>query len=345
MKKICIIGIVGIIILIEFICEPDLLISGAKQGIVVCGNIVIPSLFPFTAITIFIFRSGIFKYIEKFITPVTRRLFGINGECFCVFIMSFLGGFPVGAKLINELIKNNSINKKTASRMICYCVNSGPAFMVFGIGQTILNNLTLGWIIYLSNIISSLLMCFAFSYVEKKEKTPQNNKQNLNNNSSDTFVNSVLDAFSSVIGICGFVILFSSIISIFSSLSKASEIIKILLSLLEVSNGIIMFSKSYYFLPFLSGFAGLCVHMQILSVSKDYKINYWLFLLSRIISGLLSSGITIMIIKLLNLTLPVISINYSLLNNLSSNSVILFIALLSMSITLLLSLKQNYMEK
>ena len=337
-------GAFALIILAGFIARPSELIQGATKGLLICADVIVPSLFPFTAVSIFLFSCGFMRYVEKAINPVTKRLFGLNGSAFCVVLMSFAGGFPVGARLIDELAAKKSISENTARRMLCYCVNPGPAFVIVGIGQTLLNNQSVGVILYFSNILSSLILCIILSIKEQKEKRQSSYRQSSTESVSEIFVRSVSDASSSIIGICSFVILFSTLIQILLSISQ-NELTDRISALMEISNGTVLFSKNIVYLSFLTSFSGLCVHMQILTVCKNFKVRYLTFLISRIISGLLSMSITTLFLKIFRISVPVISLNRNLFDNLSGVSLPLSAALIFMSVTLLISLKQNNVEK
>ncbi len=337
-------GAFSLIILAGFIVFPTELISGATKGLLICADVIVPSLFPFTAVSIFLFNCGFMQYVEKILNPIAKKLSGLNGGAFCVVLMSFSGGFPVGAKLIDELAAKKQISENTARRMLCYCVNPGPAFVIIGIGQSLLKSQQIGVILYISNILSSLIICIILSFKERREKRIKPTLKGSDAQISDIFVSSVSDASASIIGICGFVILFSTLIGILSNLSQ-NEVSDKFLALFEISNGTVLFSDNLVFLSFMTSFSGFCVHMQILTVCKNFKVKYHVFLFYRIIGGLLSMSATVLLLKIFEITVPVISINRNLFNNLSGVSLPLSAALIFMSITLLISLRQNNVEK
>lgn len=77
--------------------------TGALQGLLYCGNILIPSLFPFMVLSTFIVKSGIADALGKFLSPVTKRLFHTDGSVGVVILLGLTGGFPVGAKGVATL--------------------------------------------------------------------------------------------------------------------------------------------------------------------------------------------------------------------------------------------------
>ena len=263
--------------------------SGALNGIKMCCSVIIPSLFPFAVATLIIF-----EYISRGIKPKNYSAI--------IMLFSFIGGYPVGSKLIENAYASGIISKKKAELMLGYCVNSGPSFIIIFVGNGVLKSRTLGFVLLLSNLLSSLIIFLIYRRLEKSEYTYDKGKIEILN-FSDSFVKSTYDAAYSMIGICAFVVLFSSIIGTVTEIFCGSNI-KQLTMILEVSNGIIQAKGNILIISFLLGFAGISVHFQILSLCNKLKPNYMRFLFSRIFHGLLSAGITFLIIKCFKIRIP-----------------------------------------
>ena len=96
----------SIIFISLIIIFPEISKSGISRGLILTTNIVIPSLFPFLVCVLMIMKSNI-TVNNYYINNLIYKVFGYNFNVFFVFVLSLLGGYPVGAKLINELVKNN----------------------------------------------------------------------------------------------------------------------------------------------------------------------------------------------------------------------------------------------
>ena len=83
----------------------------AQKGILLCGNVVIPSLFPFTFCVLFIMNCGILKGLGK-ISKISYFLFGQSAAEFTAMIMSFIGGYPTGSKTLEGLSAKKESTKK-----------------------------------------------------------------------------------------------------------------------------------------------------------------------------------------------------------------------------------------
>lgn len=279
--------------------NPKAVSFGAVKGLMMCGEIIIPSLFIFSVIGIFVVSSNCTKILTAFISPFTKLFFGLNGEAFIVFLVSLFSGYPVGAKLINDMVENKKLNGKDANKMLAYCINAGPGFIILAIGEKIFHSKTLGHVLFASHLISSLILAL-FLRGKKEKESPQNVA---NVSLSDSFVTSVNAAAQSMINICAFVILFSVLFEIFSQYN-----LKFFLPFFEVTNGIIL-TKNLFFASFLLGFGGISVQLQIFSLVKSFKIDKMKFLIFRIIHGVTSSATTFLIIKALKISVTTLTNN------------------------------------
>ena len=145
----------------------DISKQGVAQGIVICTNVIIPSLFPFMVCVTMILKYEI-TVQNKYVNFVLYKIFGHSFEMFFAFILSMIGGYPVGAKIISELYNKNAINNKTANIMLLYCVNAGPAFIISVVGG-ILGSKKLGLLLIVSHLISSTIISLCCAPVLRKQ--------------------------------------------------------------------------------------------------------------------------------------------------------------------------------
>lgn len=333
-------GFITIFLMILFIVFPTVQIKGAINGLLVCSEVIIPSLFPFTVLALFLFNSGFTSFLEKGLNKPAKLFFRMSGKNLIIFLVSFIGGFPVGARLIEEEYKSGFIDKKQGENMLAFCVNSGPAFIIIGVGSSILNCKELGVMLFISNFLASCIIAFVLRFQNEKCFTVET-KKSKEQPISDVFVESTAKASSSIIGICGFVILFSTLIEVLKTLPILNSIKNVLCSLLEITNGTIICDKNIYLIAFLLGFGGICVHFQILSVTKNLKPNYLKFLIFRCIHGVLTAIILFISLKINPVVLPTISGNVNFSGSVSSISLPFAASLVLLCTVFLQSLRKN----
>lgn len=266
---------------------PEVSSKGVASGLVVSAGVVIPSLFPFMVCVLMIINNG-FNIKSRFLNICLFKIFGQNSEIFIVFIMSLIGGYPVGAKLINELHCKRLIDNKTANIMLMYCVNAGPAFIISIVGIGVFKSRILGVVIMLSHILGSLIIALLCSKHLKKINSNPKCLPVTSKTFSEIFVKSVSDASESILQICSFVILFSCINAYLELFFGNSPIIKYISFFTEVTSAVNK-TNNIFLISFLLGFSGFSIWCQIFSLSSSYKINLISFIFGRVLHGTIST--------------------------------------------------------
>lgn len=320
------------------------MIDGVSEGLSVCATAIIPSLFPFMVVSDYVIRSGLAGIVSRFLDPVTRFLFRLPGNAGCAVIMSMLGGYPVGAKMTAQLLENGSISHNQAKRMMLFCVNAGPAFVIGTVGTVIFSSRRAGIILFSSMIISLLAMgiflrFFAEDEIGIKTKTPEMK--------SGIFTVSIMQGVQSMVFLCAWVLLFYSINSSFENLPYNISLYLGLVS--EVTGGCISASQRYpvSIQALIMGWAGFCVHCQLFVYIKETQVKYLHFLISRIVHGALSATVADFLFRLFPCETDVFSTGTKVLSQVYSisapaavSTVILSVMLIA-EVSLLIANKNN----
>lgn len=287
---------VGCVALI--IAQPTAAADGARNGLLICGQIIVPSLFPLTVIAGFILVSGVSELFSRPFGLLLGRLLRLPDSACTALVLSFVSGYPVGGTMVKKLYLGGSIDKATAERMLCYTVNAGPAMIILVVGQGLFGSAAAGWLLYAVHVAASLIIGAVTAI--GKQQVEQNRSKVVRLKLADAFVSSVYDGCTSMLNICGTVVLFSA----------ATEIIKALFGQgaalytapLEVTNGCITLSA--YGLPAVAallGFGGLSVIFQVLTVASPI-ISAGKLLLSRAVHAALSYLLCSLMLPLLGST-------------------------------------------
>ncbi|MBP0979078.1 MAG: hypothetical protein J6C55_00300 [Oscillospiraceae bacterium] len=283
-----------ILIFIFFIFRsPDIIYKGVSEGFNICINIIVPSLFPFMVICNFICLSPIVNLISRFLSPITKYIFRLPSNVGCLIFMSFIGGYPMGAKLISEFLSQKQISRETANRLLCFCVNAGPAFVITAIGYMIYNNKKTGVYLLISHILGSIIIGFILGCFNNKNSNKNKYNKIISLSYSQAFVKSVVDSIYSIINISSFVIIFSVIILVIKNIFRFNNIINILLSFLEITvglNDIVKLDNSLSLLlaSFLISFSGISIICQVFYFIKDHDLDKKKIFIFRIFHGLIS---------------------------------------------------------
>ncbi|MBQ2296200.1 MAG: hypothetical protein II257_03560 [Clostridia bacterium] len=335
--------------------------AGIRSGISVCGEVVIPSLFPFMILAEFVALSGASDTLSKPISPFTRWLFGLPKVTAAPILLSFISGYPVGASLARRLYDSGKISRSDAEKMLTFTVNSSPAMLIFAVGMGMLGGKEYGYLLYIVHILASVLNGILFSRIilnsganrrVEKVNLPTFNAQNTiqtigqksaygitkkddtpHYNIADAFVTATADASVSMLKICGCVILFAGIVA---SIKSA----RILALILEVTVGCkVAVNYGIKAISAVVGFGGISVIMQVMTVSKGL-IRPWILILSRITHAAISYGLCSVAISLLpEKTVAVLSTGLPQLDSFTSVTAPASAAMLLLAVVVMFSAK------
>lgn len=271
--------------------------DGALRGLEFCFGILVPSLFPFMAVSSFIVKSGLTNKFGKPFRFIMRKFFGLN-SCFApIILLSMIGGYPVGAKGISSLLKNRSVSYAEAEKAALFAVCAGPGFIVNFVGISLYANEKIGFIILCSQIVSVPLLGIFTNFFFRNKTSDYYSISEIKNKTlptSSAIVESAAESSRGIVNICVFVVLFSSFTGIVDSLIDDVNIENAVFCLLEVCLAVNKLSMNcpVEVVAFAIGFGGLCVHFQIFSVLGELKVNKFIFFLIRIIQGIITAILT-----------------------------------------------------
>ena len=192
---------------------PSEVFEGAKSGLLLWFLTVLPTLFPFLLISRLLLDSCACSLLNKLLAPVISRLFGISAQGSFAFIVGFLCGYPMGAKITADLFHARQISKAEASYLLSFCNNTSPAFLIHYIVLGYFQNPRL---IFPSVLIPSCSLDFC-----------------------------LMDSSEAIVKIGGYIILFSVILNLLQKLPLSHPFYQLfLLPSLELTNGCALLNKT-----------------------------------------------------------------------------------------------------
>ena len=269
-----------------------------KDGLKLCYSAIIGSVFPFVIITDILCAEAEFDKLPL-ASRLFERLFKINGYAISAFITGILCGFPIGVKVAADLYKRGIISKNECERLISFSNNTGPAFLIAGVGAGMRASSKDGIILYASMVISSVLVGIALGIGNKpgtSQKPPKKSDFNI--------VSSVRNAAENTLYICAFIVLFSVVVGFFSIVIKNDIIYTHLVPFIEIGNAAKTLAKSsalsgkasLIMSSFAVSFSGISVHLQAKSFLEGTDISMKLHFFAKFSQGLVSALITAILI-------------------------------------------------
>ena len=300
MKK-NILCILVILIIALMTARPDASILYAKEALSICYEIIIPSLFPFFVCSGILVYSGFAESLAGFFRPVMKPLFNINSNGAAAFVLGILSGYPLGAVTVCQLYENAYLSKSEAERLLAFCNNSGPLFILGAVGAAMYKSPKIGIMLYISHIIAAIITGVIFRFYDRdKFCAPKSRLATVENLPAEIFSKVLANSINSILTVCGAIVFFFAVSGIVLGIMNLTPPINAFLSsLLEMTGGIKKISELSLSLgaklaisSFCVGFAGLCVHMQVMAVTARYGFSLKPYLLGKILHGTLSALFT-----------------------------------------------------
>ena len=282
--------LIGFLSVILLFSNSEAVQQGIFDGGKICLDVLLPSIFPFMIVTSFLSLSGALSLPGKLLQP----LFGILGAekpLAEVWLSSFIGGYPTGAHTLSVMVQQGLLPRKQAERFLRCCVNPGPAFLVLAVGQGMLGSRHIGFLLLLSQLVSSILLCALLCRKNRDSQVDMTVKQP--KSISDAFVTAVSGSSGAMINIFAYVLVFAVLLSLLNSYDK--RIILVAASF-EVTLGCATAAQlggkaGLLLTAFFIGFGGFSVGFQALSLARQAQIMPTGFWRARLFSGLINAAV------------------------------------------------------
>ncbi len=300
MKKkifhLCVLSIIGLILF-----RAESVITHTKESVIMCFDIIIPSLFPFFVCSGLLIYSGFAESVAKYARHIMRPVFNVAPAGAAAFVLGIISGFPSGAICARDLYKCGNLSKAEAERLLSFCNNSGPLFIIGSIGTAIYSKPIYGVVLYVIHIISSVLVGIIFKgYGKNRHPSPPTRINTAELSIPETVTVSLDTASKNILTVCFSIIFFSAIArTLFELLPLTPALDGLVSGLCEFSTGVLKVSgldsniaEKLVLTSLIVGFSGLSVHLQVMSVTSDAGLNLKPYILGKCLHGVMSAALT-----------------------------------------------------
>ena len=254
---------------------------------------LVPSMLPFYVISDLLINYGLIDILAFLFKKIINKLFNVSENASFVIFFSMFTGFPSSAKYLKNLLDLNYISIEDANKIIRFTHFSNPLFIINVIGNTIIGNKKIGFLILLSHYLSNFIIGFLY----RKEQTPKITTKRVKNTKSfgSVLTVSFINSFDSLLIVLGSLITFKILTSIIFHYFGFNFIIS---SLLEITQGLFALKdltlnielKALIAVAMIS-FGGFCIHTQVYSILSETKISYKNYFFSRILHVIIATTI------------------------------------------------------
>lgn len=298
----------GLCALAGLLMATEEVISCCRFALRLCSELIMPSLFPFFVLTGLLGRLGLPALLGRWLGPLAERIFRCSGPGATAFFLGITGGYPMGAAFIADMERSGAVSPEEASRLLAFCNNSGPAFIVGAVGAGAFGSAEAGLFLYIIHILAAALTGFLLRPRQAPSAPPGPAALPRPMAVTAALAESVKQAVASVLAVCGFVVCFSVLVGLldarglFSLLSgRLSELLGLplqfsramLTGLLELGSGVgamrglALRPVNLALAAGILGWGGLSVQFQTLALFPDSEIKTAPHAAGRLISGIL----------------------------------------------------------
>lgn len=306
-----------IALIIAMLIFPSISVKLAIEGFTVWFLYVLPSLFPFFFLSAILGKTGIFGIIGEKLSKITQKVFDVNGIASYAAIMSYISGYPIGAKITDNLVKTKEISKNEALCVALLSSTSGAVFIIGTIGGIFLKNSLFGVLIYLCHVLGAMITAHIF----KPSNCTLKNDSKISMNTQKTLYEITYDSVISILIVGGYISLFYVFYGLIEHLDLLLPLEKLLSRLLlpfgeslgsgvisgifECTQGIkkiVTLSENQKATAvlscFLISFGGLSINMQNLSFLSSTSIKKTTYLLGKVVHSIISTFLLSLILAI-----------------------------------------------
>ena len=285
--------------LISVLIFADKVIINVQLAVDICINNLLPSMLPFLILSAILSNYGFVEIISKLMHPIMKYVFHLNSNCAYILILSMLSGSPANSKYIRQLLDDKKISINDANKILLFSHFVNPIFIIGTVGTIFLENKTYGYFILISHYLAN----FIIGIFTRDKKIPNSKIDISLNYKPKNFITTLkcaikdtIDTLFIVFGTITCFLVTSSIINSYFNFNP------MLYGILEMTSGLKYISISninmlykLIFSTFFLSFGGISIHMQVLSILENKKIRYLPYLEARILQGLISIIIVIIL--------------------------------------------------
>lgn len=243
-KKIFILAVFAFFIVLLYF--PSEALEGSSNGLLLWFHTVLPTLLPFIILTNFIIKLDAVHLLCRFAEPICKKLFSIGTYGCYALITGLLCGYPMGAKITADLIRENKLSTQEGNYLLGICNNASPMFFI---GYVITQSLdcpehktALLLIVYGTPLLYAICTKPKRSFAQNFSLKPNNLTKQSTSSNSLTFQmidESIMNGFETITRLGGYIILFAIIAKMATARFNTVTILNhVLIGFIEITNGV-----------------------------------------------------------------------------------------------------------
>ncbi|MCL2360925.1 MAG: hypothetical protein FWC73_03810 [Defluviitaleaceae bacterium] len=263
-------------------------------------NNVLPALLPFIVIINLLTSMGVVRTISAWASPIMKYVFKLPGAGGFAFITGIISGYPMGAKAIGDLWRSKEITTKEAQRLLTFCNNAGPLFIVGVVGVGLLGNQTAGYALWMGHVAAAIIMGLMTRGRGEQSRRNDSLRVIMHDmpNIGKVLGDAVKNAMDALVVVGGLIIFFAVVTRAVVMLVGDIPYIGVLAGMIEITGGVKMLSEgvvtpvSLGLIGGVIAFGGFSVHAQALHFTAGTGVKAGQYVLYKLANGIIAGAIT-----------------------------------------------------
>lgn len=304
------IAFILILVFLFLVIFPSAAVSSARSGLLLWFKVILPTLLPFMIISkLLIETNSVYGFSFLFSAPCKKILSLSNSGTF-VILTGFLCGYPMGAKLTSDLYLHHQLSRNEALYLLSFCNNLSPMFISSYLTLTCLDAPKLLplliLIIYGVPLLFALLLQPFYRKQSQEETSPIIElPATVRPLPFEAIDNSIMDSFTQITKLGGYIILFSILSGMFLSFPLPVNILALITGTTEITTGLNYIAIQNFPLSLrlllcipICVFGGLSGLMQTYSMIKDTDLTFSPYIKAKLIQSAMALLFTILFLQL-----------------------------------------------
>lgn len=266
--------------------------DAVATALTLCARSVIPALFPFMVVSSMLVALGLGELLSAPLGSL-MALYGISGTGASALALGLIGGYPMGGRTAAQLYRDGLLTKDEAERLLSFCSNANPAFLINVLGTGIFGSFRAGlwlWLIHIAAALTAGLLVGRprRSSAPRSSRTPPPSFRAAG--IASVFVSSVQTALQSILNVCAFVVVFCILSLPFRAIG--GTVGALAAGLLELFSTLPLIPPDrvgFVLAAGLAGWGGVSVLCQTAALSADTGLSLRRCALGKAVQGILSA--------------------------------------------------------
>ena len=244
-----------------------------------------------------------------------KPVFNVNSSGASAFVLGIISGYPLGAVTTCQLYRGMYVSKTEAERLLAFCNNSGPLFIMGAVGVAMYHSTRAGIILYIAHILGALTVGLLARFYKTKDFCAPRSTITMQN-TSPIFSSAVTSSVQSILTVCATVVFCSVISSLMLDVISVNSYLKAIINgVCEFVSGLNNVSaldtdlvSKLLISSWICAFAGISVHLQVMSVVGDSGLSLKPYIFGKLLHGFFSVFYTYIILRLMPISQTVFSV-------------------------------------